>query len=99
MSVTLLTPKPGGRIFSGSVVNTNPNNNALRIIPASSMEGTFGGMFDASKDACMAMNADGSANDAHVTGCTWIDGDGLYAVFDRIVSKDIRVNWMLFMAP
>ena len=47
----------------------------------------------------MAMNADGSANRAHVTGCTWIDGDGMYAVFDRTVSKDIRVNWMLFLAP
>lgn len=99
MSVTLLTPKPGGQIFSGSVVNTNPSNNALRIIPASGMAGTFGRVFDATKDVCMAMNADGNANDAHVTGCTWIDGDGMYAVFDRIVSKDIRVNWMLFLAP
>lgn len=34
-----------------------------------------------------------------VFGCTWIDGDGMYAVFDRIVTSDIRVNWMLFMAP
>ena len=99
MSVTLLTPKPGGQLFSGSIVNTNPANDSLRIISAADMAGTFGRQFDATKDVCMAMNADGSANDAHVTGCTWIDGDGLYAVFDRTVSKDIRVNWMLFLAP
>ena len=99
MSVTLLTPKPGGQLFSGSVVNANPANNALRIISAADMAGTFGRQFDATKDVCMAMNADGSANDAHVTGCTWIDGDGMYAIFDRTVSKDIRVNWMLFLAP
>lgn len=99
MSVTLLMPKPGGRLFSGSVVNANPANNALRIISAADMADTFGRAFDASKDVCMAMNADGNANDAHVTGFTWIDGDGMYAVFDRTVSKDIRVNWMLFLAP
>lgn len=99
MSMTLLTPKPGGQLFSGSVVNTNPANNALRIISAADMPGKFGRQFDATKDMCMAMNADGGANEAHVTGCTWIDGDGMYAVFDRIVSKDIRVNWMLFLAP
>ena len=99
MSVTLLTPRPGGQLFSGSVVNTHPANSALRIISAADMPGKFGRAFDASKDACMAMNADGNANGAHVTGCTWIDGDGMYAVFDRIVSKDIRANWMLFLAP
>lgn len=99
MSMTLLTPKPGGRLFSGTIVNTNPNNNALRIISASDMTGTFGRMFDATKDMCMAMNADGGANGGHVTGCTWIAGDGMYATFDRIVTSDIRVNWMLFMAP
>lgn len=99
MSMTLLTPNPGGRLFSGTVVNMNPANDALRIIPASSMAGTFGRMFDAAKDMCMAMNADGGANGAHVAGCTWIAGDGMYAVFDRIVTSAIRVNWMLFMAP
>lgn len=97
--MTLLTPKPGGRLFSGTVVNTNPNNNALCIISASGMTGTFGRMFDATKDMCMAVNADGGANGGHVTGCTWIAGDGMYATFDRIVTSDIRVNWMLFMAP
>lgn len=99
MSVTLLTPKPGGRLFSGSVVNANPGNNALRIISEADMAGAFGRTFDATKDVCMAMNADGNANDAHVTGCTWVDGSGMYAVFDRIVSNAIRVNWMLFLAP
>lgn len=99
MSVTLLTPKPGGQLFSGTVVNTNPANNALRIISAADMPGKFGRAFDASKDVCMAMNADGKANDAHVAGCTWIAGDGMYAVFDRVVSKAIRINWMLFLAP
>ena len=99
MSVTILTPKPGGRLFSGSVVSMNPANNSLRIISASDMAGTFGRMFDATKDVCMAMNADGGASDAHVTGCTWISGDGIYATFDRTVNSAIRVNWMLLMAP
>lgn len=99
MSVTLLTPKPGGRLFSGSVVNANPANNALRIISEADMAGTFGRTFDATKDVCMAMNADGKASNAHVTGCTWIAGDGMYAVFDRVVSSSIRVNWVLFIAP
>ena len=99
MSVTLLTPKPGGQIFSGSVVNTNPANNALRIISAADMAGTFGRQFDATKDVCMAMNADGSVHGAHVTGCMWVPNDGLYATFDRVVSGWIRINWLLFIAP
>lgn len=47
----------------------------------------------------MAMNANGGVNDVHVTGCTWIGGDGMCSIFDKIVTFDIMVNWMLFMAP
>lgn len=101
MSVTLLTPCPGARIYTGSTVTDMSSiaDNALRLMTPEEMEEKLGRAFDNTKDACMAMNADGNANDAHVTGCTWIDGNGMYATFDRVVSSDIRVNWTLFLAP
>lgn len=101
MSAMLLTPCPGARIYAGSTVAdmSSNANNSLRLMTPEDITKNFGRAFDYTKDVCMAMNADGSANDAHVTGCTWIAGDGLYATFDRMVSFWIRINWMLYMAP
>lgn len=101
MSVTLLTPCPGARIYTGSTVADMSSiaDNALRLMTPEEMEEKIGRTFDNTKDCAMAMNGDGTATGAHITGCTWVPGDGLYATFDRTVSSWIRVNWMLFIAP
>ena len=100
MSVTLLTPCPGARIYTGSTATDMSSiaDNALRLMTPDDMTKKFGRAFDYKKDCAMAMNGDGTATGAHVTGCTWIDGDGLYATFDRIVSSWIRINYMIVMA-
>ena len=74
-------------------------DNAMRLMAAGEFRAKFGRAFDNTKDVAMAMNGDGSATGAHVTGCTWVPNDGLYATFDKVVSSWIRVNWLLFMAP
>ena len=101
MSVTLLTPCPGARIYAGSTVANMSSNadNSLRLMTPEDITENFGRAFDYTKDVCMAMNADGSVHGAHVTGCMWVPNDGLYATFDRVVSGWIRINWLLFIAP
>lgn len=100
MGMTELAPCPGGRIYAGSVVSSNPRDNALCIIDVTQMPGLFGRVFDPARgDFCAAMNGDGNASAAHVTGCTWISGGGIFATFDRTVTSAIRINWFLYMAP
>lgn len=100
MSVTLLTPCPGARIYTGSTVADMSSiaDNALRLMTPEDITKNFGRAFDNTKDVCMAMNGDGTATGAHITGCTWVPGYGLYATFDRIVSSWIRINYMIVMA-
>ncbi len=101
MSVTQLAPCPGSQLFFGSTVTnmSSITNNALRLMAPGEMKAKFGREFDNTKDIAMAMNGDGTATGAHVTGCTWVPNDGLYATFDRMVSSWIRINWLLFLAP
>lgn len=101
MPVTQLVPCPGSQLFFGSTVTdmSSIRDNALRLMTPDEVEEKVGRAFDNTKDVAMAMNGDGTATGAHITGCTWVPGDGLYATFDRTVSFWIRINWLLFIAP
>lgn len=99
MTMRLATPWPGCQIRTGTMVATVSNNDAIRMWTPDEFSAKFGRAFDYSKDFCALMNADGGACGVHIDGCTWIAGGGMYATFDRIVTSDIRVIWMLFMAP
>lgn len=81
------------------MVATVSNNDAIRIWTPAEFTSKFGRAFDASKDFCALMNADGKACGAHIDGCTWIGDDGLYAVFDRTVNGSIRINYLVALAP
>lgn len=73
--------------------------NAIRIWTPDEFAEKFGRVFDAGKDFCAVMNGDGNATSTHVEGSTWIDNDGLYAVFDRTMNGLIRINWLVVLAP
>lgn len=99
MSVTLLTPWPGCQIRTGTMVATVSSVDSVRMWTPAEFAVKFGRVFDGAKDCVCVMNADGWANNAHVDGATWIDGDGLYAVFNKSFSGAIRINWLVVLAP
>lgn len=99
MTMRLATPWPGCQIRTGTMVATVSSDDAVRMWTPAEFAAKFGRVFDGAKDCVCVMNADGKANNAHVDGATWIDGDGLYAVFDRTVNGNIRINWLVALAP
>lgn len=98
MTMRIMAPCPGYRIYFGTMVLTVSSNDAIRMLSASEFSSKFGRAFDGGRDFAGVMNADGKANNAHVDGATWIDGDGLYAVFNKSFSGAIRINYMIAMA-
>ena len=59
----------------------------------------FGRSFDPNTDAVFAMNGDGIYIPVHVDGCTYFrDSGAIYVTFDRVWSRDIRINYMVALA-
>lgn len=75
------------------------SRDSVRMWTPAEFAAKFGRVFEGGRDFAGVMNADGWANNAHVDGATWIDGDGLYAVFNKSFSGAIRINWLVVLAP
>lgn len=98
MTMRSMAPCPGYRIYFGTMTPIVSSGDSVMMWSASEFSSKFGRAFDGGRDFAGAMNADGKANNAHVDGATWIDGDGLYAVFNKFFSGAIRINYMIAMA-
>lgn len=85
-------------MFIGSVVKV-PGTTSVRMWTLSEFEQEFGRAFDANSTFVSFYNGDGQANDAHVEGMTYQTGsqEGLYAVFDRTVTTNIRIGYFVYL--
>lgn len=85
-------------VWLGSKVLGVSGNDAQQLLSASEVRSLFGRPFDGSRgDIAVAMNGDGHAQNAHVTGCTELSGS-VWATFDRNVTGPVRVNYLLACA-
>lgn len=97
-SVSQVSSALGGvRLFVGTVVRTVPaTSDSVRVWTGSEFKSSFGKDFSATSDVVVFMNADVSANDAHVEGSQYYRGD-IYANVNKTRSADanIRLNYIV----
>ena len=68
------------------------------MFSAEDFSDTFGRAFNNLTDFFSVMNADESSSQVHVEGSSWSPEAGMYAVFDRAATGNIRINYVALLA-
>ena len=68
------------------------------VFSAEDFSDTFGREFNNLTDFFSVMNADESSSQVHVEGSSWSPEAGMYAVFDRAATGNIRINYFAILA-
>lgn len=82
------------KIYRGSKVLQVKNDSSGVLFTAAQLKSQFGGFSPADGHVFLATNGDGNVESAHIQNTTY-KGGNVYALFDRVLSNNVRVNWVL----